>query len=286
MNNPPRRGTVISALMWAREELKSAGIESSRLDAEILLSEVLGLERLGIYLNFDRPIGREEKLRFLSFIKRRRQREPLAYIINRKEFMSLELFVDKNVLIPRPETECMVEWIISNIPLSENSRVMDVGTGSGCIAASLLKYTPILHIFASDIELSALRVAEKNLEPLKMEKSYTLFNTSLFDDIEIRDLDLIVSNPPYIRSGDIPHLMPEISQHEPRVALDGGEGGDDIIYKLIADAHLHLREGGILIFEHREDFILDKTVIERHYHLLYTGCDYSRKNRFTALKRL
>lgn len=286
MNDPPKRGTVLSALMWAREELTSAGIETSRLDAEILLSEVLRLERLGIYLNFDRPISREEKIRFLSLIKRRRQREPVAYIINRKEFMSLDLFVDRNVLIPRPDTECMVEWIINNIPLSENSRVMDVGTGSGCIAASLLKYTPILHIFASDIELSALMVAEKNLELLKMGKSYTLFNTSIFDDIEIKDLDLIVSNPPYIRSGDIPHLVPEISQYEPVVALDGGESGDDIIYRLIADAHLHLREGGVLIFEHRDDFILDRTVIKGHYHLLYSGCDLSQKNRFTALKRL
>ncbi len=286
MSDSPKKGTVLSALMWASAQFNSVGIQSSRLDAEILLSEVLRLERIQLYLNFDRPMEKDEKNRFLSLVERRKGREPIAYIINRKEFMSLNFYVDRNVLIPRPETECMIEWIVENVSLLSDSRVLDIGTGSGCIAASLLKNTDISHIYASDIDRSALEVANKNLNILKGDKSFTLYNSSLFDKIDRNEFDLIVSNPPYIKSGDISKLMPEISLYEPEIALNGGADGCKIIKRLVSDSLPYLKKDGYLVFEHAEDFSMEKSLIENRYQLVFCGKDYSQRNRFTVLKKI
>lgn len=286
MSENVKKGTVLSALMWASEELKSVGIESFRLDAELLLSEVLRLSRVGLYLNFDRPMNKDEKERFFSLIKRRIKREPVAYILNRKEFMSVELYVDKNVLIPRPETECMVEWIIKNANLTSESKVIDVGTGSGCIAIALLKNLPINHIYISDVSEGAIDVAERNIKTLSADKTFSKYVTSLLDGIEEYDFDLLVSNPPYISRSDLTKLMTDIIEYEPRMALDGGEGGEEIINRLIEEAYAHIKKDGLLVFEHGDGYRLDHGKIEGRYQAIYRGKDYSGSDRFMVLKRL
>ncbi len=286
MSDQIKKGTVLSALMWASNELRGAGIETYRLDAELLLSDVLKLNRVQLYMNFDRPMNQDEKERFFSLVKRRIKREPIAYILNYKEFMSLKFFVDRNVLIPRPETECLVEWLIKNAGLKSETKVLDLGTGSGCIAASLLNNTQIEGIYISDISEGALEVARKNMSLLCSNKKFQIIRSSLFERIDEGYFDLIVSNPPYIRKGLFASLMPEITEFEPRIALDGGENGDDIILKLIDEAYNHLKTGGILIFEHSEDFSPDINLIKDRYEYLYHGKDYSGRERFSVLKRL
>lgn len=286
MSDNIKKGTVLSALMWAASELKSIGIESFRLDSEILLSEVLGLSRVQLYINYDRPMNQDEKEKFFFLIKRRIKREPIAYILNRKEFMSLQFYVDKRVLIPRPETECMIEWIIKNITLNEDSKVIDIGTGSGCIAASILKYTPIKKIFITDISEDALKVAEINLKTLCPDKEFEMIRTSLFEKIEDSNFDLIVSNPPYIKSGIIQSLMPEIVQYEPRIAIDGGENGDEIVRRLIFDSHNHLKTNGFLVFEHSEDFKLNEILLKEKFIITHIGKDYTNRYRFTVLQKI
>ncbi len=285
MSEKIRKGTVLSALMWASGEFRAAGIESFRLDAELLLSCVLGLSRVQLYINYDRPMNEDEKERFLSLVRRRQKREPVAYILNRREFMSLNFYVDRNVLIPRPETECMVEWIIGNGGIQGESRILDVGTGSGCIAVSLLRNTPANEIFASDIDEKALGVSERNFGLLCQDKRYMLIHSSLFENISAGEFDIIVSNPPYIKRNSLRSLMPEITEFEPRIALDGGENGDAIINRLIEGAYDNLRNGGLLIFEHGDDFVLNEELIKGRYDLLYRGKDYSGRDRFIVLRK-
>ncbi|MGC9042923.1 MAG: peptide chain release factor N(5)-glutamine methyltransferase [Myxococcota bacterium] len=286
MSEQIKKGTVLSALMWAINEFKSTGIESFRLDAELLLSEVLSLSRVQLYINYDRPMNMDEKEKFFAFVRRRKKREPVAYILNRKEFMSQTFYVDRNVLIPRPETECMVEWILKEVRLSEDSKVIDIGTGSGCIAISILKNSPLSTIFASDISEKALMVARRNFETLCSEKRFSLIQASLLEGVDESNFDLIVSNPPYLRRWVLKNLMPEISEFEPMLALDGGESGDEIIYRLIEEAYFHIKEGGILVFEHGDDFVINKDIIHRRYEILFSGKDYSNRNRFLALRRV
>jgi release factor glutamine methyltransferase len=215
MSERIKKGTVLSALMWASNELRLAGIESNRLDAELLLGEVLSLNRLQLYLNYDRPMNMDEKERFFALVKRRKRRVTIAYILNSKEFMSQTFYVDRNVLIPRPETECMVEWILKDVNLSADSKVIDVGTGSGCIAISILNNSPLLSIYASDVSEEALKVARRNFDTLCTGRKFYLINSSLFEKIDEFEFDLIVSNPPYIKSGILTSLMPVISEFEP-----------------------------------------------------------------------
>lgn len=286
MSGQVKKGTVLSALMWAVNEFKSAKIESNRLDAELLLAEVLSLNRLQLYLNYDRPMNMDEKERFFALVKRRIRREPIAYILNRKEFMSHTFYVDRNVLIPRPETECMVEWILKDANLSADSKVIDVGTGSGCIAISILNNSPLLSIYASDVSEEALKVARRNFDTLCTGRKFYLINSSLFERIDEFEFDLIVSNPPYIKSGILKSLMPEISEFEPKLALDGGESGNDVIERLINESYSRLKKGGILVFEHSDDFVIDEDIIDGRYEKLFLGKDYSNKNRFIALRRI
>ncbi len=286
MSGQIKKGTVLSALMWAASELRTAGIESSRLDSELLLSEVLGLSRVQLYINYDRPMNQDEKERFLALIKRRQKREPVAYILGRKEFFSLQFYVDRNVLIPRPETECMVEWILSNAGLNEESRLIDVGTGSGCIAVSVLRNSSVREIFVSDISQEALAVAERNLKILCPDKKYFAIRSSLFENVRDSGYDLIVSNPPYIRTELLKSLSPDITEFEPRIALDGGRDGNEIILRLIEESHRYLRDKGLLVFEHSEEFGLREDILRDRFGVVFLGRDYSGRPRFTVLKKL
>ncbi|MCX7943963.1 MAG: peptide chain release factor N(5)-glutamine methyltransferase [Deltaproteobacteria bacterium] len=286
MTHRLEKGTVLSALMWGSSELKGAGIESFRLDSEILLSEVLGLSRIQLYINYDRPMNQREKERYFLMIKRRKRREPIAYILNKKEFMSLQFYVDRRVLIPRPDTECMVEWLLKSVEISKNDKILDLGTGSGCIAVSILRNTSLKRIFVSDISEEALLVADRNLKVLCPDKEYILIHSSLFEKFSDSDFDLIISNPPYIKREDLRLLAPEITEFEPIVALDGGDSGDEIVNRLILESYSYLRRGGLIIFEHSEDFVLLENLIKDRFSVVHLGRDYSNRYRFTVLRRL
>jgi release factor glutamine methyltransferase len=225
-----------------------AGIESPRLEAEILLAYTLKKKRIDLYINFDKAATKEELASFKELIKRRKDHEPSAYITGTKHFMSLEFKVTKDVLIPRPETEHLVGSAMDISKAFEVKSILDIGTGSGAIAISLAKYIPDAHVTATDISQAALDVAKENALKHGVEQRLELVLADTFPGGPEK-FDLIVSNPPYIKSEVIPKLMPEVKDHEPMSALDGGKDGMDVYRKILAGAKDHLSEKGKLIFE-------------------------------------
>lgn len=240
------RWTVLKILKWTADYFGDKGIAAPRLDAELLLAEVLGLDRVGLYLNFDRPLVAEELDRFREFVRRRSQREPVQYILGATEFWSLELEVDARVLIPRADTEVLVEESLALGPA--DARVLDVGTGSGAVAVALSHERPDWQMTAIDVDPGVLAVAAANAE------RHGLAGRIAFREADLADLpggpfDLVVGNPPYIPSAEWAELMPEVRDFEPRLALDGGSDGLDC-YRLLADqAARLLAPGGWLLVE-------------------------------------
>ena len=229
------------------KELKQKKIESSRLDSEILLSKTLNKKREEILINLDQEICQKYLLIYKKLILRRSQNEPVAYILKEKEFWSKNFFVSYDTLIPRPETELMVEKLVK-IFNKKNISILDIGTGSGCILISLLSELKNSKGIGIDISKKALIVAKKNLERHKMQNKIKFLNRSLDSEFD-QKFDLIVSNPPYIRSQEIQRLAEDIKKYEPRIALDGGNDGLDLIKKVIYKAKYTLRVKGMLALE-------------------------------------
>lgn len=242
--------------------LEGAGIETPLLDGEILLAHTLGCERHELYTTSVRCQAPNGKMKqFQSFVERRRQREPVAYITGFKEFWSLKLKVTPEVLIPRPETEEVVEksiqWVqtCSKVP-GTKLHILDLCTGSGCIAAALARELPQAHITVSDISEGALRVAKENLALYK--DRITFIQSDLFEKIQ-GTFDLIVSNPPYIPSNEWEGLEPEIREYEPKIALDGGPEGLDFIIKIRHNISKYLKRTGAAVIENKADVQLWKS---------------------------
>ena len=228
-------------------ELKKKNIDSSRLDSELLLSKILNKKREDILINLEQDISCENFSKYKELIQRRSKNEPIAYIMEQKEFWSKDFFVSSDTLIPRPETELMVERLIKTFKEKKIS-ILDIGTGSGCILISLLSELTKSKGVGIDISKKALAVAKKNLEKHSMLNKIKFFNKSL-DDKFYEKFDLIVSNPPYIRSDDIKNLREDIKGYEPRIALDGGNDGLDLIKKVIYKAEYILKVKGMLALE-------------------------------------
>ncbi len=244
--------TILSLVRWTTAYFTDNGFENGRGEAEILLAHALGLRRIDLYLNHDKPVEAHERERFKALIRRRLDGEPAAYIIGAREFWSLELAVDPSVLIPRPETECLVEAVLPLLatPSDPPKRVLDMGTGSGAIVLALAHTHPRHRYTAMDRSAAALRTARRNARQHGMEARIGWFCgdwTTALD--ERRPFDLIVSNPPYVRSGDIDELQTEIRDHEPRMALDGSADGLLCLRRLVTAAHRHLVPGGTLALE-------------------------------------
>jgi release factor glutamine methyltransferase len=231
------RLTLSMSLMDGSRFLSRAAIESPRLDAEVLLRHVIGIDKVQLYLRIDETIKAEAERQFWELLERRARREPLAYITGRKEFWSLDFSVTPDVLIPRPETELLVEAALERTPQMLKSRVkiVDLGTGSGAIAVCLAKELPEAQISAVDISSAALQVARANAERHGVADRIRFLLGDLFAPVaeERESFDLIIANPPYVRSADVAKLEPEIREWEPIAALDGGRDGLDI-YRLIA----------------------------------------------------
>ncbi|CCK79796.1 MULTISPECIES: peptide chain release factor N(5)-glutamine methyltransferase [Desulfobacula] len=245
--------TIIKILSWTESYFKEYSIDSPRLTAEILLSHCLGIKRLDLYLQHDRPLQKNELSIFKILIKRRIQNEPVAYITGKKGFFESDFEVEKGVLIPRPDTETIVEEalkILLSDPKNINPKtVLELGTGSGAIIVSLAKAAPGHSYFASDISDTALEIAKKNAEKIVKGKVRFLGSAWFSSLKKIPRFDLIVSNPPYIPSGDIQYLQPEIRKFEPLLALDGGSDGLDCFRSILYEAHHYLVPGGIVLFE-------------------------------------
>jgi release factor glutamine methyltransferase len=244
--------TVLRLMRWSGEYLEGKGVERGRLDAEHLLADVLGLERLQLYLQFDRPVVGPELDRFRPLLKRRAKREPLQYILGRVGFRELELEVDRDVLIPRPETEILLDEVLawSRGLGVEGLEALDLGTGSGAIALSLLREGPFSRVVATDLSEAALAVARRNSEATGLSEGVEFRAGSFFDPVaDHESFDLVVSNPPYVAEAEAPALQPEVRDWEPSQALFGGPDGLAAIRTIVAGAGVHLKPGGMLALE-------------------------------------
>ncbi|MGE5818415.1 MAG: peptide chain release factor N(5)-glutamine methyltransferase [Deltaproteobacteria bacterium] len=245
--------TLRLAMLTASGFLSAAGIESPRLDAELLLRHVLGMNQAEFYLRVDDVIGPDVERRLWQLLQRRVRREPLAYITGHKEFWSLDFAVTPDVLIPRPETELLVEAALERTRsmLKSPLKILDIGTGSGAIAVCLAKELREAQISAVDISSRALQVARENAERHDVADRIRFAQGDLFAPVaeERERFDLILANPPYIRSGDLAELAPEIREWEPMAALDGGADGLDIYRRIVNECHSYLAGEGHLLFE-------------------------------------
>jgi len=246
--------SIRGALLWGAQVLSDAGIKNQRLDAEVLLRHVLKMEKEQLYVNGDAPIGARQEAEFRALLSRRSQREPVSYITGQKEFWSLDFFVTPAVLIPRPETELLVEvalQYIERLRSGSSVKVLDLGTGSGAIAVSLAKDHGATEIVAVDISPVALDLARVNAMRHGVADRIRFLPGDLFAPVKasLEAFDLIVSNPPYIRTGELSMLAPEIREWEPTIALDGGVDGADTYRRIIGEGHRYLTPGGSIVLE-------------------------------------
>ncbi len=240
-------------LEWTQSYFEKAESDSPRLEAEILLAESLGCARIELYTRFDEVPEADRLAQFRDWVKRRAAGEPVAYIVGYREFYSLRFNVDSNVLIPRPETEhVVVEALEAAKKIADRPlRLIDVGTGSGCIAITLAKHLDECKIAATDLSAGSLNVARKNAAEHEVDDRIRFFEGDLLDALPpgSGQVHLIVSNPPYIGTGEIGTVDPEVRQYEPEMALFSGPHGTELITKLMAQSVQHLLPGGYLIFE-------------------------------------
>lgn len=243
-------GVVANWLDWAAAEL-AAHSDSARADAETLLAELLGSARAQLRLRHDEALEAATVLRFASWIERRRNGEPVAYIVGRQGFWTLDLVIDTAVLIPRPDTETLVEWALSLLPAGTSGRVLDLGTGSGAIALAIASERPAASVLATDVSEAALDVARENVRLNGVGNLAFACGAWLAAlPAEAAPFDLILSNPPYIAEGDA-HLA--ALRYEPRSALTSGIDGLDAIREIVREAQAHLKAGGWLLLEHGHD---------------------------------
>ncbi|CAH2031853.1 peptide chain release factor N(5)-glutamine methyltransferase [Trichlorobacter ammonificans] len=257
MPDTPDIWTTLKVLTWTTGYLTEKGVENARREAEWLLCAATGLDRVGLYLNFDKPLSGDELATARALVSRRGRREPLQHILGTQEFDGLSFAVTPDVLIPRHDTETLVEQVLLRVPGARS--ILDIGTGSGCIAVSLAKRLPEAAVTAVDISPDALAVARHNAA--QHGTAVEFLQGSLFQPVAGRSFDLIVSNPPYIPSTDLEGLQPEVRNFEPRLALDGGPDGLDAYRQIVADAPQHLTRGGWLLLEVGAGQATDVTVL-------------------------
>lgn len=237
--------TTLKVLNWTKEFLASKGVLNSRLESEWLLCAATGLDRVGLYLNYEKPLIDSELSVFRAMVARRARREPLQHILGTQEFCGLEFEVTPDVLIPRHDTEVLVAEAIARKPAARS--VLDIGTGSGCVAVAMALQLAQTNVTATDISTAALAVAARNAK--RHAVSIEFLCGSLFAPLIGRRFDLIVSNPPYIPENDIAALEPEVRDFDPHGALNGGSDGLNFYRALIPEAIDYLNPGGFLLFE-------------------------------------
>ncbi len=301
MQNQPKsrdpEWTIIKLLKWTTSYFKSHDIDSPRSTAEILLAHVLELKRIDLYLRYDQPLCINELSKFKVLIKRRIEREPVAYIVGVKEFWSMDFAVTKDVLIPRPETECLVEAALSLLPEDNGyigkpspKSILELGTGSGAVILAIAFMRPKYIYFASDRSVKAIKLARQNSKRHGLDTAVSFFCADWFTPLnsEKKRFDMIISNPPYVQTRVIGRLQPEIYKYEPISALDGDRNGLFCLRHIINTAHGYLNRKGSLLLEIGHDQKNDvRSIIDQcgnYEHVLFKK-DYSGYDRVVRMKK-
>jgi release factor glutamine methyltransferase len=247
-NNPSEIWTVARVVRWAAEDFKRREFDSPRLDAELLLGHALGVDRLRLILEPERPLDPDELSRYRALIRRRRMGEPVAYLLGFREFYGLSFKVDARVLIPRPDTEALVQAALTRTrQRSMYGKALDLCTGSGCVAIAFAKQRPAWKVTGVDISADALDLARENAVRLSAAHNLRFLEGDLFGAFTASEpFDLIVANPPYIPAPEIAELSVDIRAFEPRLALDGGVDGLAVVRRIVAEAPGYLSPGGVL----------------------------------------
>ncbi|MCP3953403.1 MAG: peptide chain release factor N(5)-glutamine methyltransferase [Desulfobacterales bacterium] len=283
--------TILDLLKWTTDYFKGHAIDSPRSTAEILLAYTLSVQRIDLYLRYDQPLNPGELQQFKALIKRRISREPVAYIVGRKEFWGLDFEVQPGTLIPRPETECLVEAALGIIDagvLPRTWKILELGTGSGAVIMALAKERPGLRYFASDRSCQTLDLAHRNALANGLDGVIHFFAGDWFAPIapDGDRMDMVVSNPPYINSDIIATLQPEINRFEPAAALDGGVDGLACIRRIMEQAPDYVVPGGCLLLEtgHDQHPVIED-LVTRHpdYARVDFSKDYSGYDRIACL---
>lgn len=284
--------TIRETLTAGTELLSAAGIESARLDAEVLLRHALSIDKTELYVRLDFRLDGDHQRAFRSLLLRRARHEPIAYIIGRQEFWSLDFNVTPDVLIPRPETERLVESALAtaaDFPADLPMRILDVGTGSGALAVSLAKEMPKAQILASDLSLTALAVARGNAARHRVAERVNFIGGDLFEGIATGRFTVIVSNPPYVRRAELATLAPEVNFWEPHLALDGGADGLDYYRRIADQAYSYLVAGGALLVEIGSDMaeqVAKLFTARSQYAPARVVRDYAGRDRVVAVRRI
>lgn len=241
--------TVRRVLGWTAPHFEKLGVDSPRLTAELLLAHVLDTSRVRLYADLDRPLEKEELAALRTLIERRAGGEPTQYLTGRREFYGHSFRVDPRVLIPRPETELLVEAVLRALPRDREARVLELGAGSGCISVSIALGNPRARVVATELSPEALEVAEANAEALGVADRVEVRRGDLFQPLAAEDrFEVVVSNPPYVARAALARLSAEV-RREPGLALDGGEDGLEVIRRIVAEAQAWLVPGGLLTLE-------------------------------------
>jgi release factor glutamine methyltransferase len=246
--------TVQRLLNWTTEYLAKKGIDSPRLSAELLLGAVLGMKRIELYTRFDEVVDEDKRGRLRELVKRAGEHEPVAYLVGRTEFYSLEFEISRECMIPRPETELLVERAIEFLRGRDGEQyVCDLCTGCGCIAAAIAKNFTLCKIIATDISDAALEAASRNVAKHRIEGRVKLLRGDLFDaivpELDVVRFDLVVCNPPYVSAGEIEMLEKSVRDYEPREAIYGGADGLDVYRRIIGRVSDFLKADGAIMLE-------------------------------------
>lgn len=242
--------TIQELLKWAAEDFANRGIDTPRLDAELLLAFALSVKRVDLYLRFDQVPDPEALGRFRDAVKRRRDREPVAYIIGLKGFHAIELVTERGVFVPRPETELLVDEAAARLKDTTAPLILEIGGGTGAVTLALAAALPSARLWATDLDPRAVELTRANARRLGFEERVAVIQGDLFAPVkDMVPFDLIVCNPPYVPHPELDRLMPEVRDHEPALALDGGPDGMDFIRRLIAEAPERMKALGWLMLE-------------------------------------
>ena len=282
-----RTWTIREVLAWATQDFAGRGIDSPRLDAELLVAKALGTDRIGLYLDLNRPLVDRERSEIRPLVARRREREPVAYILGHKDFYGRRFRVTPDVLIPRPDTETLVEHTLACIPDDAACRVLDVGTGSGAIAVTIASERPLAIVTATDISAAALEVASSNAEQLDVSARIRFECADLLSGAE--QYDVIVSNPPYIATPEMESLQTEIREHEPTTALEAGEDGLDVVRALLAATEPATASGAQMLIEigvGQAASVIDFATAHTAWEPVAVYPDLNRVERVVHLRRI
>ena len=267
--------------------LKKNKILNPHLDVELILSKVLNRNREQIILNLNKNLKNTDIMKFKHYLFRRYQNEPMAYILGYKYFWKHKFLTNKSVLIPRPDTELIIEETLKYLPNNNSKKILDIGTGSGCIVVSLIKERPKCAATAIDISINAIKVAKTNAKLHQLENKINFINIDI-DKLKSYNYDLVISNPPYINSIEFNRLGDDIKSHEPKIALSGGSDGLKDLKKVIFKSKKLLKVNGKLILEigHKQKNICTKILNENNFYINKSSKDLSGKDRCIVSTKL